>query len=165
MVFYIVLKKIISKKKNIFIYGAGGGVGQVISEFLIKDCKKILLYNRKIKKIKYLKDLSKKVTVIKDIKNYFPAEPIDIFINCSSIKLSNFNILLKKKIKKFFIIRTFFDVNYNFKNKEIKKIEKFYKFKFITGKKMNLNQAILAIKIVFPRIRISKIEDILKKIK
>jgi len=83
-----------------------------------------------------------------------------MFINCSSIKISKYQKSLKKVLNKL-NIKIIYDINYNFNKIELKKISNFYNSKIIIGKKMNLYQAMFAIKIVFPKYSEIQIKKIL----
>ena len=149
------------KKKNIVIYGAGGGVGKTLLFDLLGQKNKIYAFNRSFSKIKRLNKnrlkILKRVEEIKDLSN------VDVYINCSSIKVSEYSQKLKNIIN-FIKPKTIYDINYNYKKSEILKIKRLLKSKFIIGKKMNLYQAIFAINSIFIKYSKKKIEKILLSI-
>jgi shikimate dehydrogenase len=153
-------KKQLSKKK-IFIYGGGGGVGKTLLFDLLSQKNQIYAFNRDFNKIKNFKNkrlkLLKKIGEIKDIKY------LDIYINCSSKKFSDYNRKLKIMINKI-KPKIIYDINYNYKKIELAKTISSMNSKFITGKKMNLYQAIMAINLIFPKYSKSKIKKILLSI-
>lgn len=158
--FYSPLKKNSLKKKSIFIYGAGGGVGKTLLFHLLKFNNHIYAYNRSISKVKDLPKKNKNLKVVKNLNEIKNIKKIDMFINCSSIKISKYQKSLQKVLSKI-KIKIIYDINYNFKKIELKKIVNIYNSKIIIGKKMNFYQAMLAIKIVFPKYSEIQIKKVL----
>ena len=73
------------KKKNIFIFGAGGVVPSIIVALKKMGASKILLYNRTVSKSENIKKLFNDIEII-DKKNI--PNDIDMLINASSLGIN-----------------------------------------------------------------------------
>ena len=89
------------KKKNIFIFGAGGVVPSIIVALKRMGALKIFLYNRTISKAENIKKIFKDIEIID--KDNIP-ESIDVIINASSLGINksdkielNYNKIGKNK--------------------------------------------------------------------
>ena len=140
-----------AKKKNIFIFGAGGVVPSIIVALKRMGASKILLYNRTVSKSKNVKKLFSDIEII-DKKNI--PNDIDMLINASSLGI-NINDKIDLNYENIGSNKFYYDVIYNpaetFFLKEAKRLGN----KVENGKKMFIYQAHQAFAIwhnVFPKI-------------
>ena len=139
------------KKKNIFIFGAGGVVPSIIAALKKMGASKIFLYNRTVSKSENIKKLFRDIEIV-DKKNI--PNDTDMLINASSLGIKK-NDKIDLNYKKIGSNKFYYDVIYNpvetFFLKEAKKFGN----KVENGKKMFIYQAHQAFAIwhnVFPKI-------------
>ena len=139
------------KKKNIFIFGAGGVVPSIIAALKKMGASKIFLYNRTVSKSENIKKLFRDIEIV-DKKNI--PNDTDMLINASSLGIKT-NDKIDLNYKKIGSNKFYYDVIYNpvetFFLKEAKKFGN----KVENGKKMFIYQAHQAFAIwhnVFPKI-------------
>ena len=159
--FYYSLNKLM-KKKTFFVYGYGG-VGKAIVAELVSRKKSIYLFNRSRLKIKKQKNI---LLINKEnFKNFLMKT--DIFINASS--LGNLKLRQKSPLKNieisWLINKYIFDVNFKPKITKLNRIASTFKIKNQNGKAMNLFQACEAFKKAYPKYQLSKIKNIMMKVK
>ena len=147
------------KKKNIFIFGAGGVVPSIIVALKKMGASKILLYNRTILKSENLKKLFNDILIVD--KDNIPND-VDMLINASSLGI-NKNDKIDLNYEKIGPNKFYYDIIYNcpetFFLKEAKKLGN----KIENGKKMFIYQAHQAFAIwhnVLPKID-EKVERLL----
>ena len=147
------------KKKNIFIFGAGGVVPSIIVALKRMGALKIFLYNRTLKKSENIKNFFSNVEIID--KNNIP-EDVDMLINASSLginKTDKIDLDYDKIGKNKF----YYDVIYNPTETNFLIEAKRLGNKVENGKKMFIYQAHQAFAIwhnVFPKID-EKVESLL----
>ena len=149
------------KKKNIFIFGAGGVVPSIIVALKRMGALKIFLYNRTISKAENIKKIFKDIEIID--KDNIP-ESIDVIINASSLGINksdkielNYNKIGKNKF--------YYDVIYNPAETNFLREAKKLGNKVENGKKMFIYQAHQSFAIwhnILPRID-EKVENLLNK--
>ena len=149
------------KKKNIFIFGAGGVVPSIIVALKRMGALKIFLYNRTISKAENIKKIFKDIEIID--KDNIP-ESIDVIINASSLGINksdkielNYNKIGKNKF--------YYDVIYNPAETNFLREAKKLGNKVENGKKMFIYQAHQSFAIwhnILPKID-EKVENLLNK--
>ena len=149
------------KKKNIFIFGAGGVVPSIIVALKRMGALKIFLYNRTISKAENIKKIFKDIEIID--KDNIP-ETIDVIINASSLGINksdkieiNYNKIGKNKF--------YYDVIYNPAETSFLREAKKLGNKVENGKKMFIYQAHQSFAIwhnILPKID-EKVENLLNK--
>ena len=149
------------KKKNIFIFGAGGVVPSIIVALKKMGALRIFLYNRTLAKSENIKKFFSTIEIIE--KNNIP-EDVDMLINASSLGINktdkidlNYNKIGKNKF--------YYDVIYNPPKTNFLIEAKKAGNKVENGKKMFIYQAHQAFAIwhnIFPKID-EKIENLLNK--
>ena len=149
------------KKKNIFIFGAGGVVPSIIVALKRMGALKISLYNRTLTKSENIKKTFNTIEIIE--KDNIP-EDVDMLINASSLGINktdkidlNYNKIGKNKF--------YYDIIYNPSETNFLIEAKKAGNKVENGKKMFIYQAHQAFAIwhnIFPKID-EKIENLLNK--
>ena len=149
------------KKKNIFIFGAGGVVPSIIVALKRMGALKIFLYNRTISKAENIKKIFNDIEIID--KDNIP-ESIDVIINASSLGINksdkielNYNKIGKNKF--------YYDVIYNPAETNFLREAKKLGNKVENGKKMFIYQAHQSFAIwhnILPKID-EKVENLLNK--
>ncbi len=149
------------KRKNIFIFGAGGVVPSIIVALKRMGALRIFLYNRTLIKSENIKKLFNSVEIIE--KDKIP-EDVDMLINASSLGINkidkidlNYNKIGKNKF--------YYDVIYNPTETNFLIEAKKNGNKVENGKKMFIYQAHQAFAIwhnLFPKID-EKVESLLNK--
>ena len=149
------------KKKNIFIFGAGGVVPSIIVALKRMGASRIFLYNRTITKSENIKKIFKIIEIID--KDKIP-ENIDMLINASSLGINKTD-KVDLKYNKIGKNKFYYDVIYNPPQTNFLIEAKKAGNKIENGKKMFIYQAHQAFAIwhnVLPKID-EKIENLLNK--
>jgi shikimate dehydrogenase len=139
------------KKKNIFIFGAGGVVPSIIVALKKMGASKILLYNRTVSKSENIKKLYSDIEIID--KQNIPGDT-DMLINASSLGI-NKNDKIDLNYEKIGTDKFYYDVIYNPKETFFLKEAKKFGNRVENGKKMFIYQAHQAFSIwhkVLPKI-------------
>ena len=149
------------KKKNIFIFGAGGVVPSILVALRRMNASKIYLYNRTVSKLENLKKNFKYIEIID--KDNIPDE-VDMLINASSLGIHK-NDKIDLNFKKIGTNKFYYDVIYNPAETHFLKEAKKLGNKVENGKKMFIYQAHQAFAIwhnILPKID-EEVEKILNK--
>ena len=125
------------KKKNIFIFGAGGVVPSLIVALKKMGAMKILLYNRTVSKSENIKKLFNDISIIE--KQNIPND-VDMLINASSLGI-NKNDKIDLNYEKIGTNKFYYDVIYNPAETFFLSQGKKFGNKVENGKKMFIYQA------------------------